>query len=51
MSEQTAVQAYCVKCRSKREMKDPQVTQLKNGRPAKKGKCSVCGTNMFRIGK
>lgn len=50
MSEQ-AVQAYCVKCRSKREMKDPVETKLKNGRPARKGKCGVCGTNMFRIGK
>jgi hypothetical protein len=52
MSEQASeVTAYCVKCREKRVMKDPEVTKLKNGRPARKGKCSVCGTNMFRIGK
>lgn len=43
--------AYCVKCRAKTEIKDPQSTTLKNGRPATKGKCSKCGTNVFRIGK
>jgi galactose-1-phosphate uridylyltransferase len=43
--------AYCVKCREKREIKDPQETTLKNGRPALKGTCPVCGTNVFRIGK
>lgn len=45
------VTAYCVKCRTKVEIKDPQETQLKNGRPAVKGKCPTCGTNVFRIGK
>jgi NAD-dependent SIR2 family protein deacetylase len=45
------MQAYCVKCRAKREMKDPQVIKMKNGRPATKGVCPVCGTKMFRIGK
>ena len=43
--------AYCVKCREKREIKDPQETTLKNGRPALKGTCPECGTNGFRIGK
>jgi len=28
--------AYCVKCRDKREIKDPVETTLKNGRPAKR---------------
>ncbi|MDE0091280.1 MAG: DUF5679 domain-containing protein [Thaumarchaeota archaeon] len=45
------VQAYCVKCRAKCEIKDPQETTLKNGRPAVKGTCPVCGTGVFRIGK
>lgn len=44
------VTAYCVKCRAKQEMKDPKETTLKNGRPAIKGTCPVCSTNMFRIG-
>jgi NAD-dependent SIR2 family protein deacetylase len=43
--------AYCVKCRDKREIKDPVETKLKNGRPAIKGTCPECGTNVFRIGK
>jgi len=43
--------AYCVKCRTKREIKDPEETTLKNGRPAVKGTCPECGTKMFRIGK
>lgn len=51
MSEQKVVQAYCVKCREKRDMKDPEVVTLKNGKPACKGTCPTCGTKMFRIGK
>jgi Zn finger protein HypA/HybF involved in hydrogenase expression len=45
------MQAYCVKCRAKREMKDPQSITMKNGKPATKGVCPTCGTKMFRIGK
>jgi hypothetical protein len=44
-----AVEAYCVKCREKREIKDPQEVTLKNGRPALKGTCAVCGTGLFRM--
>lgn len=44
------VKAYCVKCRAKREMKNPKKVTLKNGKPATKGTCPVCGTGMFRIG-
>jgi hypothetical protein len=43
-------EAYCVKCRAKREIKDPQQVTMKNGRPAMKGSCPVCGTALFRIG-
>ena len=45
------MQAYCFKCRAKREIKNPASVTLKNGRPAVKGTCSVCGTKVFRIGK
>jgi len=45
------IKAYCVKCRAKREMKNPQAITMKNGRPATQGICPVCGTKMFRIGK
>jgi hypothetical protein len=44
------VEAYCVKCRKKVEMKNPVAVTLKNGKPATKGICSVCGTGVFRIG-
>ena len=44
------MQAYCMKCRTQREMKDPQPTTMKNGRPATKGTCPECGTGMFKIG-
>lgn len=45
------MQAYCVKCKSKKEMKDAQKVTLKNKRKAMKGKCSDCGTSLFRIVK
>lgn len=40
---------YCVKCKAKKEMKDPKELIMKNGRRAAKGKCTICGTSMFRI--
>jgi len=43
------MEGYCVKCKSKREMKDPKEQTLKNGRNAAKGKCTTCGTSMFKI--
>ena len=49
--EVTRVEAYCVKCRAKREIKDAKSITMKNGRPATQGVCPVCGTKMFRIGK
>ena len=45
------MEAYCFKCRTKREISDPEATTLKNGRPATKGTCGLCGTKLFRIGK
>ena len=41
--------AYCVKCRKKTEMADVVHVKMKNGRPAAKGKCKVCGTGMYKI--
>jgi hypothetical protein len=47
------VTGYCVKCKEKREIKDPQEVQMpaKGGktRPAMKGTCPVCGTGIFKI--
>jgi hypothetical protein len=44
-----AVEAYCVKCREKRDIKDPKEVTMKNGRPAMEGTCPVCGTKLFRM--
>ena len=45
------MQAYCVKCCAKREMKDAKSIVMKNGKPVTQGVCSVFGTKMFRIEK
>ncbi len=45
------MEAYCVKCKAKKEMKDAEKVTLKNGRNAMKGKCPDCGTSLFRIVK
>ncbi|MFH1656588.1 MAG: DUF5679 domain-containing protein [Candidatus Nealsonbacteria bacterium] len=47
------MEAYCVKCKAKQEMKDPNEVEFKGKgdtkRRAMKGECPVCGTKMFRI--
>ena len=45
-----ATEGYCVKCKAKRQMKGETQVIMKNGRPATRGTCSVCGTKMFKIG-
>ena len=45
------MEAYCVKCRTKKEMQSTESITMKNGRPATQGTCPTCGTKMFRIGK
>lgn len=49
---QEKVQAYCVKCKAKREIKDPKEVSMKGKggqRRAMTGSCPTCGTKMFRI--
>jgi hypothetical protein len=41
-------EAYCVKCREKREFEGEEV-ELKNGRRAAQGLCPICGTKMNRM--
>ena len=43
------MEAYCMKCKGKREMKDAQAVKMANGRAAMKGKCPNCGTGLYRI--
>jgi len=45
------MEAYCMKCKGKQTMSNPQEITMKNGRPATQGICPVCGTKMFKIGK
>ena len=44
------MEAYCVKCKTKREMKNAKEVTMKNGKKAMSGVCGHCGTKMFRIG-
>lgn len=50
MSEEI-VMAYCVKCKEKREMKQPLAVYTANGTPGTSGTCPVCGTKMFKMGR
>ena len=51
IKKEAGVKAYCMKCRTKREIKNPKPIVMKNKRPATQGLCPVCGTKLFRIGK
>ncbi len=44
------MEAYCVKCKQKKEMKDAKAVTMKNGKKAATGTCPTCGTKMFKIG-
>jgi len=44
------MEAYCMKCRAKREMSDPLPVFTSKGTPATRGKCPECGTKLFRMG-
>jgi DNA topoisomerase-1 len=44
------LEAYCVKCKTKREITNPQAVFTENGAPATRGVCPVCGTTLFRMG-
>jgi len=46
-------EAYCVKCKAKREVKDEKEVEMKGKggtkRRALTGTCPICGTKMFKI--
>jgi DNA topoisomerase-1 len=44
------LEAYCVKCREKREIIDPIAEYNAAGAPVTRGTCSVCGTKVYRMG-
>lgn len=45
------MEAYCVKCKTKREMSNPQPIYTRAGQPATQGLCPVCGTKLTRMGR
>ena len=45
------MEAYCMKCKVKREMKDAQAVFTSTGTPATQGVCPECGTKLFRMGR
>lgn len=51
LQKEDKMQAYCVKCRGKREMSDPRDEMTKNGKPIIKGICPTCGIGLNIIGK
>ena len=44
-------EAWCCKCKCKREMINPIESTTKNGRIINKSKCEVCQTTICRMGK
>ncbi len=45
------MESYCLKCKTKREMKDPTAGFNAKGSPITSGRCSVCGAKMIRMGE
>lgn len=49
--EDEAVEAFCVTCREKVEMLNPQAVWTSKGRPGTRGECPTCGGTVYRMGK
>lgn len=45
------MKAYCVKCRQKQEIIDPEAAYNAAGAPVTKGVCEECGTRVYRMGR
>lgn len=45
------MEAYCVKCKTKREILNPQASFNAAGAPVTHGVCPECGTKMYRMGR
>ena len=45
------MEAYCVKCKAKREVQEPIAEFNAVGAPVTRGVCPVCGTKMYRMGR
>ncbi|MGB8343642.1 MAG: DUF5679 domain-containing protein [Ktedonobacteraceae bacterium] len=49
MTATTGNVTYCVKCRAKKEVANPQPVTMRNGRPALQGTCPTCGIKLVRL--
>src|SRR5512144_3069948 len=45
------MEAYCMKCKTKREMNDPVAAFNAKGSPVTIGICPVCGTKLYKMGR
>src|SRR5512141_1653222 len=45
------MEAYCMKCKTKREMRDPVASFNAKGSPVTIGTCPVCGTKLYKMGR
>ena len=45
------MEAYCMKCKVKKEIKEAQAVFTATGTPATQGVCPECGTKLFRMGR
>lgn len=45
------MEAYCVRCKVKRELRDTVPVFTSNGAPATQGICTVCGARVFKMGR
>ena len=50
MSSPPKLAIYCVKRQTKTASDNVEAMTMKNGRPATRAVCTVCGTQKFRIG-
>ena len=45
------LKAYCFRCKTKVDIKNPEQVIFHNNREAIRGICSICGTTVFKTGK
>ncbi len=41
------IEAYCLRCKTRRQIQDPRTVTTKNAKTGTKGSCAVCGAGIF----
>lgn len=44
------IEGYCLKCKEKRVMEDPEAEYSASGSPGTRGTCPVCGSTIYKMG-